>query len=196
MTAFAITAIPQPTRRPLRARASTALGAVLFVAALVAALVMLLPTVLGYQRYVLVSGSMTGTYDRGSVVYAKPVPVGDLQVGDVITYAPPAGMAPYDLVTHRVAAIDRAQDGRPTYRTKGDANPAADPWQFTLDQPQQARVQFGIPYVGYAFSALGDRQVRMGVLGVPAILIALLSVGRFVRDTRREAGERRAAVAA
>ena len=50
----------------------------------------LVPAVAGYDRYVITSGSMTGTYDTGSIVYAKAVPTADLRVGDVITYAPPA----------------------------------------------------------------------------------------------------------
>ena len=48
----------------------------------------------GIQRYVIVSGSMTGTYDRGSVVFDQVVPVASLKVGDVITYRPPAGAGP------------------------------------------------------------------------------------------------------
>ena len=30
------------------------------------------------------------------------------------------------------------------YRTKGDANPQADPPRFQLDQPTQAKVAFGV----------------------------------------------------
>ena len=37
---------------------------------------------------------MTGTYDRGSLVFDEVVPVDDLKVGDVITYRPPAGVRP------------------------------------------------------------------------------------------------------
>jgi signal peptidase len=52
-------------------------GAALAVAALAAALV-LAPAVLGWQRYAIVSGSMSGTYDRGSLVLDEVVPVADL----------------------------------------------------------------------------------------------------------------------
>ncbi len=86
---------------------------------------------LGYQRYVIVSGSMTGSYDRGSLVFDDVVPARDLKVGDVITYTPPPGSGPTGLVTHRIAAITRDAQGT-RYRTKGDANAAADPWTFTL----------------------------------------------------------------
>ena len=40
---------------------------------------MLIPAALGYQRYVIVSDSMSGTYDRGSLVYDKVVPTAGLR---------------------------------------------------------------------------------------------------------------------
>ena len=66
---------------------------------------LVLPAALGWQRYVIVSGSMTGTYDRGSLVLDEVVPVSELREGDVITYRPPAGSGPAGLVTHRIAEV-------------------------------------------------------------------------------------------
>lgn len=176
---------PAPPVRPLPLRV---LGWLVTLAVLAVAATMLVPTLLGYGRYVLVSGSMSGTYDTGSVVYTKNVPVSTLEVGDVITYAPPAGASPQPRVTHRIAARS-VRDGRIVLRTKGDANAAPDPWTFTLRDRQQAVVRFGVPYAGYAISALGDRRVRMLVVGVPAALIALLAVVGLLRDAAREAQE-------
>lgn len=148
--------------------------------------VMLVPAALGYERYVLVSGSMSGTYDTGSVVFAKERPVDTLRVGDVITYAPPAGSTPMELVTHRIASIGRNAFGTKVFRTKGDANQAIDPWRFTLDAPTQAVVSFHVPHVGHAISALSDRNTRMLIIGLPALLVAIAAVGGLFRDARRE----------
>ena len=68
-------------------------GAALAIAVL-AAMAALAPALWGWQRYAIVSGSMTGTYDQGSLVLAEVVPVADLSVGDVITYSPPRARAP------------------------------------------------------------------------------------------------------
>ena len=167
-------------------------GAALVVATLAAALV-LAPAVLGWERYAIVSGSMSGTYDQGSLVLAEVVPVADLKVGDVITYTPPRGSGPDGLVTHRIAAIGRDDQGGRVFRTKGDANPIADPWTFSLDSATQARVRYGIPYAGHALAALGRRDVRMAVIALPALLIALFSLGRLWRalgvEARRRAAE-------
>jgi signal peptidase len=160
-------------------------GGLLTGAALALAVAVLVPALLGFQRYVITSGSMTGTYDRGSIVYDRVVPTRELNVGDVITYAPPAGAGPAGLVTHRIVAITPQPGGARVFRTKGDANPVKDPWTFTLSRPTQARVVFHVPYVGFALAALADRKLRMVLIGVPALLVAL----SVLAGLWREAGE-------
>jgi signal peptidase len=143
------------------------------LAAVIVAMLVLLPSLFGWQRYAIVSGSMTGTYDRGTLVLDEVVPVADLKVGDVITYLPPAGAGPDHLITHRIAWIGKDSNGGRIFRTKGDANPVADPWTFRLSQPTQARVRFGVPHVGRVLWALSRKDVRMVIIALPALLIAL-----------------------
>lgn len=166
--------------------ASRIAGVAITVAAIGLALLLLLPALLGYQRYSILSGSMTGTYDTGSLVYAKSVPVGDLEKGDVITYAPPAGASSQALVTHRIVSIKIGPNGERVFRTKGDANAAADPWTFKLDASTQPRVVFSVPYAGRVAMALTDRTTRMMLIGVPAAFIALLVIVGMVRESRSE----------
>jgi signal peptidase len=157
------------------------------LAGVVVAMFVLLPSVFGWQRYSIVSGSMTGTYDRGTLVLDEVVPVADLRVGDVITYRPPAKD---HVITHRIAWIGKDDAGRRIFRTKGDANPVADPWTFSLGQPTQARVRIGVPFVGHILTALSRRDVRMGVIALPALLIALftlLALWRQLGETARAA---------
>ena len=136
------------THTPIHRAGRLASGAVL-VAAAIAALLVLAPAIMGWERYAIVSGSMSGTYDRGSLVLADVVPVEDLEVGDVITYLPPPGAGPDHLITHRIAWIGRDGSGARSFRTKGDANAVADPWTFRLGAPTQARVRVGVPYAGH-----------------------------------------------
>ncbi len=99
-------------------------GILLAGAALLLALAVLVPALLGYQRYVITSGSMTGTYDRGSLVFDKVVPTSSLRAGDVITFRPPGHAG---LVTHRIQTLTSV-DGKRVLTTKGDANRVADAW--------------------------------------------------------------------
>jgi signal peptidase I len=164
----------------LARRVIRAASALLLAAGLLLGSLLVLPALAGYQRYVIVSGSMTGTYDRGSVVFDRVVPTRTLHTGDVITYRPPADSGIDHLVTHRIHAIT-THAGVRVYRTKGDANPVADPWTFTLPNATQARVSFHAPYAGFAVAALSDRRLRMLVVGLPALLIAVSSLASLWR---------------
>jgi signal peptidase len=160
-----------------------AFGFLLCAVALVLALAVLVPALLGYQRYVITSGSMTGTYDPGSLVFDRVVATSSLRAGDVITFRPP-GQA--GLVTHRIASV-RVVHGQRVFTTKGDANRATDVWSpMTLRDARQARVAFHVPYLGYGIAALSDRRVRMIVIGLPALLIALSTLAGLWRDTSPE----------
>ena len=167
-------------------RIARVMSTLLVAAGLLFGAILALSALMGWQRYVIVSGSMSGAYDRGSLVLDEVVPVASLKVGDVITYRPPAGSGPDGLVTHRIVSIDAGKGGQRVFRTKGDANAVADPWTFTLPDATQARVRAGLPYVGFAIAALSDRRVRMLVIGLPAALIAFTSLAGLWRDTGTE----------
>lgn len=171
------------------------LGAALTVLCLALAALLLVPAALGYERYVIVSGSMSGSYDKGSIVFDETVPVDELRVGDVITYQPPPGTASDDLLTHRIAWIGTDREGERTFRTKGDANPSADPWTFSLDGPEQARVAFSVPYVGYLLAGLSIPLVRTLAIGLPAVIVALLLLAGIWRSAGEEARRREAEAA-
>ncbi|CAN7313452.1 signal peptidase I [Knoellia sp. LjRoot47] len=142
----------------------------------------LLPSAFGYERYVITGGSMTGSISKGSIAFEKRVPVDELAVGDVITYLPPSASGVPNLVTHRIVEVGTDAQGASRLRTKGDANPAVDPWTFSLVATEQPVVQFSVPKVGYLFIALADRDTRILVIGVPAGIIALLALVELVRN--------------
>ena len=159
-------------------------GILLAGAALILALAVLVPALLGYQRYVITSGSMTGTYDRGSLVFDKVVPTSSLRAGDVITFRPPGHSG---LVTHRIHTLTSV-DGKRVLTTKGDANRVADAWgALTLGDARQARVAFHLPYLGYGL-AIAQREARCACSSsaLPALLIALSALAGLWRDSTPE----------
>ncbi len=157
-------------------------GNLAMVAVILACAAYLLPHLLGYERYVITGGSMSGSIEKGSIVFEKPRPVEDLAVGDVITYLPPADSGVTDLVTHRIVEITTDERGELVMRTQGDANADVDPWTFSLVEDTQPVVEATVPLVGHALIALADREVRMIVIGVPAGIIALLALVELVRN--------------
>jgi signal peptidase len=158
-------------------------GALPLLALLGLGLIVVIPALLGFQRYVIVSGSMTGTYDRGSIVFDRVVPTASLRTGDIITFTPPGHDG---LVTHRIHSIQVIR-GQRVFSTKGDFNPVVDVWDpFTLRRPTQARVSFGVPYAGFGIAALSDRRWRMLIIGIPAALIALMTLASLWREAEPE----------
>ena len=173
------------TRRRRSRRSLRVISTLLSVSATLVAVGFILPSLFGLQRYVITGTSMTGTIGFGSIAFEEVVPVGDLRVGDVITYAPPPAAGVDHMVTHRIVAIHGA-----TYRTKGDAVPQVDPWRFRLDSPDQSRVVFAVPWAGYPFIWLADRGTRMLVIGGRAAVIALLSLREVIDSLRRRPADR------
>ena len=156
---------------------------------MLSALLVLTPALCGWQRYAIVSGSMTGTYDRGSLVLDEVVPVDRVEASATSSRTSrPRGRRPPDHPPDR--AIGRDTPAQRVFRTKGDANAVADPWTFRLGQPTQARVRVGVPYAGYALGSLGRRDVRMIVIALPALLIAGFSLTRLWRQLGVEAKRR------
>jgi signal peptidase I len=161
-------------RRSLRttARVTTALlaGAVVtFVVAYAALLA------IGYKPVAVYSGSMRPTLGVGSLAVDRVVPASRVRVGDVITFNDPYTKG--RLVTHRVAQIIPTKQGL-AYRTKGDANPARDPWAIRLNN-QVGRVAFDVPLAGYVLYYAHTREIR-GLLLIVFAVFVLFGLLRWI----------------
>lgn len=168
---------------PLARRAARLLVTIVGAVTLVFALGILIPGMLGLERYVITGGSMSGSIERGDLIFSESREVSALEVGDVITYVPPPGSGLTELVTHRIIQVEQS-DGGPLFRTQGDANASADPWQFRLDAPTQAVAIATVPALGWVFIALADPSFRIVLIGVPAAIIALMALREIVQLVR------------
>jgi signal peptidase I len=168
-------------------------GTLLLSLGMAAAVLMVGSSLLGYQRYVITGQSMTGTIDRGSIVWDRVVPTSSLKVGDIITYDPASPMAPAGNITHRIIWEGRDAKGRLGFRTKGDYNGYEDPWRFTLG-PRQAKEVFHIPYAGYVLAYLSEPRFRMIIIGVPALLVAFAVLAGLWKEAGEEAAREKSQV--
>jgi signal peptidase I len=118
-----------------------AVGIAVFLAALVGA------ASVGARWFDVRTPSMGTAAPVGSLVVTRPVSVGHLHVGDVISFHPPT--EPGATYTHRVVALP--SDG--SVVTRGDVNGARDPW--TIRQADLVgRAALVVPGVGWALRAL------------------------------------------
>ena len=168
--------------------AGRGLVSVLLLLAFAALAVTFLPSLFGYERYVLVGSSMEPTIHRGSLVFDEIVPVRSCAratSSPTSRPAAPAGDAPDHL-----GQAPEAAAGPPVFRTQGDNVAKPDMRAFTLDKPTQARYSFAVPYLGWLYVALGTPQLRLILLVAPALLIALSMLARLWREGGRLAAER------
>lgn len=147
-------------------------------------LLVLLPIGLGLQRYVMTGSSMAGSIDRGSIVFERSVPLSDLRVGDVITYPHPEAAEDDAMITHRIVSV--RPDG---IRTRGDAEARLDPWVVRPDSPTMSRVEFTLPWIGWAYLLLFRAQSWILSLAAASGLVVVLSRHLGTpRTARRRAG--------
>ena len=131
----------------------------------------------GYRFFVEMSGSMRPTLATGSLVMSDPQPGASVHLGQIVTFIAPDGSG--RTITHRLYTIVHHK-GKTGFRTKGDANPAPDPWIVRF--PHQVGVErLSIPYAGYLFYALAQRTTRLLLIVLIAVLTAFLLVRRIWR---------------
>lgn len=91
------------------------------------------PSVLGITPMVVLSGSMSSDAEDhievGDLIFVGKADPEELNVGDIIAY-----MNAGSTVTHRITAIDTAEDGSLMFTTKGDANEIEDTEAVTEEQ--------------------------------------------------------------
>ena len=123
------------------------------------------------QLLTVVSGSMQPALPLGSLVLVVPRDAGSLRTGDVITFTPPEG--PARTITHRVVDV-RGTGADLQVRTRGDANPVADPWTLQFPDSRAWVVVADAPWLGRPWLWLAHPEHRRLVL-VPAVaLVALM----------------------
>lgn len=105
----------------------------------------------GFQVYGVLTGSMEPSYPTGSLIYVRPVDAAELRVNDVITFSQSSGV----VVTHRIVEVVRDESNPYVvrYRTKGDANNAADANLVSSDNII-GKVSFSVPVLGNVASFL------------------------------------------
>lgn len=159
-------------------RAGTEVVRLLPLLPLLAACALLLPMLLGWHSFVVLSGSMEPVYHIGSLLYVCPATPGQVHPGQVITFTGHTG----DPVTHRVVAVD-ATNGR--WVTKGDANRSTDP----LPVPFGAllgRAVFAVPLLGYLslFTHSAGGMVLLGLVLAVATGLALAKPKQRAKETQ------------
>ncbi len=152
----------------------------------VAAIILLLiPTIIGINPFIVLSGSMEGEIKIGSIAYANThAKVEDVEVGDIIVFK-----IDKSYVTHRVISINDDD----TFTTKGDANQTEDLAPVKFEQ-FGGKTIFCIPYLGYLLQAIHTRTgifTLLTIAGLNVVLLIFLSDDKENKSEEKLAGKKR-----
>lgn len=81
----------------------------------------------GYRIYTVASGSMIPTYDIGDTLLIKETGASGIKKGDAVTYIGNSGGVDGMIITHQVVDIQKDENGKVVFHTKGIANNIEDP---------------------------------------------------------------------
>ena len=146
------------------------LNTLIFIFLFVIAAALIVPNLIGYKSFAVVSGSMEPNIHVGSIVYTKEVEFNDLEVGDIISYQ----ISGDTIVTHRINSIN---SDKQTIVTKGDANETVDGSEVNINQIV-GRVAFTIPLLGFITIYI---KTPLAIVAI-CVIIALLIILNFLPE--------------
>ncbi len=139
----------------------------------------------GIQVYAVKTGSMEPTLPVGSLLLVRtPAANRPLGTGDILTFAEPG--SPQVMVTHRITG----SDGSGNFRTKGDANPAEDPWLVNRADIRGVLLAH-YDHLGTVVTALNSRAGIFWLVLVPVLALAFLDIHTIVETSAELHASRR-----
>ncbi|MEG2420232.1 MAG: signal peptidase I [Oscillospiraceae bacterium] len=142
------------------------------------------PSLFGYSFMTVLTGSMEPNIPTGSLLVVKQVDAQTLEKGDIISFYTTLGGYDSMINTHRIDEV-LTGSGELSFRTRGDANSAADPSPVTASQliGQVIAVSHGF---GVAISFLRHQAVFLVLVLVPLLVILVTYIRRLVRLAKEE----------
>jgi signal peptidase I len=132
------------------------------------------PVAAGYRPVVVHGGSMGDSIPNGSLVMARWVNAGEVDVGDVILIQETGSGGAAAPKLHRVVSLE-ADGGNILARTKGDASPAADPPLYVLPD-RVLTPAYHIPSLGFVLARVTTAEGWLLFIALPGTLLCLLTL--------------------
>lgn len=117
----------------------------------------------------VLTGSMRPTFDPGSMLISRTIPVQDIKPGMIVIFVPPGHSVSY---AHRVVTV-QGPPNHPVLTTKGDANPGPDPWHARINAPTIQQVVWSVPWVGRVMVAMHGRTLSALLIVLAGVFIAI-----------------------
>jgi len=159
---------------------TAALAAVVVAFLLPLATFLVATWLLGWQLQAVLSGSMSPTYPVGSLLVVGQINASDVRAGMPIVFEDP--LEPGRIVTHRV--IGPVPEDASAFRTRGDANAAADPAAIPA-RLVRGKVLWSVSVLGTMLDWLKWPTGFVLLVGVPGAILLASELRRRVTITRQ-----------
>lgn len=131
--------------------------------------------------YAVASQSMVPALLKGDLIAVRQE--SNYQTGDIITFSNPSGGKRVDTITHRIIEVGE-KSGAAVYKTKGDANNAADGWNLTSDKILGKYVM-KVPLVGSIITFSRTPLGLVLLIILPGTMIAYSELLNIAKEIRR-----------
>lgn len=134
-----------------------------------------------FNTYIIVSPSMVPTIEVSDAIVIKREDPKKLKVGDIITFNSNDPRYSGITITHRIVKIDKSQDGKLLFQTKGDANNAVD-MSYTKESDVYGKVLFKIPKLGYVQYFLSQSYGWLLAIVLPCLSIIAMDIVKLLKN--------------
>ncbi len=159
-------------------------GSLLVIVLALGVLVIVVPAISGGTALTVLTQSMEPKLPPGTLIIIRPTPIGDIKIGDVLTYQIKSGQP--EVVSHRVISRSVDTTGRTTFITQGDNNdlPDAGPVQ---EVQIKGTLWYSIPWLGYLNNMVGGqgRSLLVPLVAAALFIYAGYMVASSVLSSRK-----------
>ena len=152
-------------------RVCSIIGILMIVAVIILCSLLVLPEMIGFHMYHVISGSMEPTIKVGSLLYVREENVEEIKEEDIIAFY--SSVEEGSIITHRVVKNNIVSGA---FRTKGDANDTEDPTPVPYEN-FIGKVVLTIPYIGQLFTVMTSFYGKIAAACVVLIGMALNLIG-------------------
>lgn len=134
------------------------------------------PSIAGHQMYIVAGGSMSPTFEVGSLAILEYVEPQQIKAGDVLTYRSESSEG---VTTHRVMKVHEA-NGEFSFTTRGDANEIDD--GYPVQAPNViGRVIWTIPYLGLLMDFAQSKTGLLTLIIIPGVLLIIFETRNLLK---------------
>lgn len=157
-------------------RVCSIIGILMIVAVIILCSLLVLPEMIGFHMYHVISGSMEPTIKVGSLLYVREENVEEIKEEDIIAFY--SSVEEGSIITHRVVKNNIVSGA---FRTKGDVNDTEDPTPVPYEN-FIGKVVLTIPYIGQLLTVMTSFYGKIAAACVVLMGVVLNLIGGRLKE--------------